>query len=48
MANDDQVNDDVQEDEVVGAAAIPDFEEPAIDELMDEEEANEESCKTTP
>ncbi len=38
MANDDQVNDDVQEDEVVGAAAIPDFEEPAIDELMDEEE----------
>lgn len=38
MANDDQVNDDVHEDEVVGAAAIPDFEEPAIDELMDEEE----------
>lgn len=38
MANDDQVNDDAQEDEVVGAAAIPDFEEPAIDELMDEEE----------
>lgn len=39
MANDDQVNDDVQDEEVtVGSSAIPDFDEPAIDELMDEDE----------
>ncbi len=38
MANDDQVNDDAQEEVTVGASAIPDFDEPAIDELMDEDE----------
>ncbi len=38
MANDDQVNDDAQEEVAVGASAIPDFDEPAIDELMDEDE----------
>ena len=38
MANDDQVNDDTQDEVTVGASAVPDFDEPAIDELMDEEE----------
>ena len=38
MANDDQVNDDTQDEVTVGASAVPDFEEPAIDELMDEDE----------
>ncbi len=34
MANDDQINDEA----TVGISAIPDFDEPAIDELMDEDE----------
>ncbi len=38
MANDDQVNDDTQDEVTVGASTVPDFEEPAIDELMDEDE----------
>ena len=38
MANDDQVNDDTQDEVTVGASAVPDFDEPAIDELMDEDE----------
>ena len=38
MANDDQVNDETQDDAVIGAPLVPDIEEPAIDELLDEEE----------
>lgn len=37
MANDDQLPEDTQ-DTVDGAATTPDFEEPAIDELIDEDE----------
>lgn len=38
MANDDQVNDETQDDAVIEVPLVPDIEEPAIDELLDEEE----------